>query len=1024
MIGDRNLLFGIIALQNDFVTKNELIEAMNAWVLDKQTPLGEIMLRRGALENDGFRLLDALVGRQIAKHDGDVDRSLAALEVSHSVRNALASVHDNLVQATLESIRQSQIELSEATRPLPTTEVGGSRYQIVRPHAAGGLGQVFIALDSELHREIALKLILDSHADQPEARSRFIVEAEVTGGLEHPGIVPVYGMGKYPDGRPYYAMRFIHGDSLRSAIEQFHRQTPDYSSFDFRNLLRRLIDVCNAIAYAHSRGVLHRDIKPGNIMLGKYGETLVVDWGLAKALGKSAVGADISQGPVIPASASGSGTAIGSDATIPGVAIGTPAYMSPEQAAGNVGELGPATDVYSLGATLFCILTGKPPVQGNDLAAILQSVLRGEIAPPCSLQPAVPQALESICKKAMARSPASRYPSALALASDLEQWLADEPVMAHREPMSLRTRRWIRKHPRIVAGTAAAVLVGLTISILSLGIVNSQKLQLAKKNDQLDAALVRESIERQKAQASQRRADAEFRRAKRAIDEYFTDVSESKELKEKYPGMHEFRLKLLRKAQKYYEEFLKERGDDTTLQAETARAFSNLAIVAVQLTGQKLHALANFQRAKAILERLVQENPSVSFYVGELAGMYVNVGANQQSLGQTQDALASYQRALALYERLTRESPSLHEYAVGLAQLYGNRALLEASLGRHVDSLASQEKALAIREKLARDNPSDPKFAASLAQSHHAVGVLQASNRQFEAAVGNFEKSLSIQLKLMRDNPDVIDYTAEAAMNYDSLGLIHFEMKRFDDSLANFQKALAINERNARENPLATEFAFALGNSCLNLGILQSSMNHPIDALASFQKAQSVLEKLATENPKVTTFASLLVRALHNVGALQTTLNKPKEALLSYQKALVIEKKLVRENADIVQHVVDLGACYCSMGELVRDTDSPSKSLDLFDDAIRTLAGPAKTDATARNFLRDAHFGRGRARLSLDRLDDAIADFDRALPLDDGSGVAEIRKELELAARMKRAKQAKDSNALRKPEMDGKAKGK
>src|SRR5262249_37327604 len=159
-------------------------------------------------------------------------------------------------------------------------------FRALRPHARGGLGAVFVALDEELHREVALKEILERHADDPVGRARFLAEAEITGNLEHPGIVPVYGLGTYANGRPYYAMRFIRGDSLKEAVERFHgdeatRREPGRRSLGLRQLLRRFLDVCNAIEYAHVRGVLHRDIKPGNIIVGRHGETLVVDWGLA-----------------------------------------------------------------------------------------------------------------------------------------------------------------------------------------------------------------------------------------------------------------------------------------------------------------------------------------------------------------------------------------------------------------------------------------------------------------------------------------------------------------------------------------------------------------------------------------------------------------------------------------------------------------------------------------------------------------------------------------------------------------------
>lgn len=331
------------------------------------------------------------------------------------------------------------------------------RFQILRPHDKGGLGQVSVALDKELNREVALKEIQPRYADDPAIQDRFELEAKITGGLEHPGIVPVYALGKDTQGRPVYAMRLIKGDSLKQAIKEFHnldnpnRKEPGARQLALRQLLGRFIDVCNAMEYAHSRGVLHRDLKPGNIMVGEYGETLVVDWGLAKSIGKREIALD--EATLHPVSALRS-----SGQAQTGLRIGTPAYMSPEQAAGRLDALDPVSDVYSLGATLYHLLCGSPPFEKDDLKDILTKVQHGKFPRPRSVASEVPAALEAICMKAMALSPSGRYPTARSLADDLEHWLADEPVVAAPDTFNDRLGRFVRRHRGAVRVTAVAIL--------------------------------------------------------------------------------------------------------------------------------------------------------------------------------------------------------------------------------------------------------------------------------------------------------------------------------------------------------------------------------------------------------------------------------------------------------------------------------------------------------------------------------------------------------------------------------------
>ena len=466
---DRHLLFGLLALQNGLIDQGQLMLAFQAWTRDKSQSLADHLEARGDLTGAKKALLEALAAVHLEAHGGDVEKSLAAIPANRSTRAGLAELGEPEIEATLARVARNP---RTATPPRPTMittptaprtlSVGaatgdGQRFRLLRPHARGGLGEVFVALDSELHREVALKQILEKHADDPVSRQRFVLEAEITGGLEHPGIVPVYGLGTYGSGRPYYAMRFIKGDSLKEAIEQFHadislKNDPGRRSFELRKLLRRFLDVCNAIDYAHSRGVIHRDIKPANIILGKHGETLVVDWGLAKAVGRA--DPSVGEQTIAPSSS-------GSSETMPGSALGTPAYMSPEQACGDLDRLGPRSDVYSLGATLYCLLTGKPPFEGEDVGEILRKVQRGDFVPPRQLESSLDAALEAVCLKAMANQPGDRYPSCRALADDVERWMADEPVSAWAEPWTRKLLRWLTRHRTGVTGAAAAVLAGV-----------------------------------------------------------------------------------------------------------------------------------------------------------------------------------------------------------------------------------------------------------------------------------------------------------------------------------------------------------------------------------------------------------------------------------------------------------------------------------------------------------------------------------------------------------------------------------
>ncbi|GMV99420.1 MAG: hypothetical protein AMXMBFR84_05590 [Candidatus Hydrogenedentota bacterium] len=480
---DRYLLFGVLATQLGWVRPNQMAEAGIAWTQNPAVPLDEHLARLGVLSDRLSDLLHRLTRETIAAHGGDAHQALATLGGPGRIHEAFHGALFLDSEDRLSTYRYAGDEIGDAN--ISVGEESPGRYTLVSEYAKGGMGRVLIVHDLQLGRNIALKELLppptvagSENADEAELTpvrataalsARFLQEARITGRLEHPSIVPVYELGRRHDGTLYYTMKLVRGRTFYAAIKECR-------SFQQRvELLPHFLNLCQALAYAHSRSVIHRDIKPANVMVGEFGETVVLDWGLAKSLNHS----DVHEAELARLFAlAQSGGATPDTNTVYGNVLGTPNYMPPEQAKGIIDLVDARSDVYSLGAVLYELITGIPPYRGSSNLEVITLVIQSEPRPVSELVPNVPAELAAICRKAMCRDPADRYSTARELADDVQRFLTGSIVLAHDYRFAEHLFRHVRRHKTSYALAASALAL-----ILALGGFYNYQLYNARESE-------------------------------------------------------------------------------------------------------------------------------------------------------------------------------------------------------------------------------------------------------------------------------------------------------------------------------------------------------------------------------------------------------------------------------------------------------------------------------------------------------------------------------------------------------------
>jgi eukaryotic-like serine/threonine-protein kinase len=813
------------------------------------------------------------------------------------------------------------LPLESAQRARPAI-ASATRFHILRSHARGGLGEVFVAHDAELGREVALKEIQALHADDNTSRTRFAREARITGRLEHPGIVPVYSLGTHNDGRPYYAMRFISGESFRTQLKRFHKEHPVknasfFYSRSLQRLLRRFIDVCNTIHYAHERNVLHRDIKPDNVMLGEFGETVVVDWGLAKLLGGVDAEPDAPHDHTMAMSETVEDTQ-----TQQGAIIGTLAYMSPEQAQGRA-DLTRSADIYSLGATLLAILTGQSPVTVSSLMETLHRISSGNVNRVCDLVPHAPKALDSICRKAMALLPEDRYASARELADDVELWLADEPVEAHRqhETYAERAGRIMRRYRNWTFSIAFAVLAVSAIAVVALVLINR--------------ARVLEQLAKEEASDYRIQAIDRYRLSREAVDTFLVGANESLA---QFPATQSLRKRMLEMAAQHYSMLSNERSRDSELELERGRALVRLGDI-LQMQTNGIAAREHYQRAIRSFtdSELNAETPFVQRLRLEKAYARSRIALAWDFEDQLEHAAENYAAATNELRTLLSlpDAPYVEKATRYLAAVITNHAELLRRHGKSEQAVPMLQEGVDLWATASGVDPA--KIEMNAAKTSELLGRTLRDLGRYAEAEAAFSKAITKLRDLVEQFPDQPDYL---------------------DALASALTSRAANDR------------------------LQGRWQQEREALQNAADFYQTLRKSFPDDPR---YQESVALTLVNSGLMHLTANHSDLALEPLAAARKMYEELIIFYGALPTYREGLGAAADGWGQALLDLyEDASAAIPAFDEATRVYfelasASPEQTLYFERLAVATSHFARALARIG--KVDESRDKFGEAIEL-------------------------------------------
>jgi tetratricopeptide (TPR) repeat protein len=765
-----------------------------------------------------------------------------------------------------------------------------------------------------VRRRVALKVIKPG-MDSRQVIARFEAERQALALMDHPNIARIFDAGTTEGGRPYFVMELVRGVPITEFCDQ--------SKYTTRQRLGLFRLVCQAVQHAHQKGVIHRDLKPSNVLVTLHDTAAVpkvIDFGIAKATAEPLT----DRTPY----------------TQFAQMIGTPLYMSPEQAQMSGLDVDTRSDVYSLGVLLYELLSGTTPFDKERLKGAgydeVRRIIREEEPPRPStrlstlgaarttaaeargtdarrLAVALRGELDWVVMKAIEKDRDRRYESAGAFAADIERYLADEPVQACPPSAAYRLRKFARRNKAILlpaAVVASAVLLGSAVSVWKY---------LGEREARADADAARASAEERLAMASD------------AVERYLDEVPEDPDLRDRH-GLHGLRKRLLQTAVPFYEKLAEQKPGDAKQEAARARAYGRLAKVR-ELVGETEAARADYEEERDIYARLAAEHPDVPEFRHHLAGSLNNLALLLKHQGKREEAESNYRAALKQQERLVAENPAAASYRHQLANIQLNLGTLLVALGKPSQAEGTLRTALESLQRLAAEQPNVPALRRSLAQTLNNLGTLLQRQGKRMSAEESYRAALKEQQRLATEHPAVPAYRHEAAKSLINLGNVLDDVGKPSEAEASYHAALKELQRLAAEHPQVPEYRHEMAKTHSNRGVLRKEQGKLAKAAEAFRAALKEQELLAASFPAEAEYRQALALSHKELGVILRRQNKPAEAEAAFRKAIEVEP--------------GFAAAHTDLGITLKDRGKLAEAEAAYREAFRHHVSPPRTSSAA-----------------------------------------------------------------------------